>query len=102
MQSVELALYLPLRLVDPHGDVERFRAAAVAGAANRRGAEIVEADRDPHVGVGCADAVRRVEGDPAELRHVRLGPGMAGALLHDAVGAVEIAADIAARNAEHA
>ena len=75
-----------------------FAAAAVAGAADRRRAEIVEPDRDPHMGIGGADAVGGIEGDPAELGHEGLGPGVAGLLLDHAVVAMEIAADVARRD----
>ena len=75
-------------------------AAAIAGAAHRRRAEIVEPDRDADMGVGRADAVGRIERDPAEVGDIGLGPGVAGVLVGDAVGAVEIAADVAGRNAE--
>ena len=87
-------------LVDADGDRQRFAAAAVARAAHRRGAEIVEPDRDPHMGVGGANAVGRIEADPAEVRDIGLRPGVAGLLRGDAVGAVEMAADVARRNAE--
>src|SRR5215471_9873396 len=46
------ALNLPECLVDVHGDRQHLAAAAVPGAAHRRGAEVVEAGRDPHMGVG--------------------------------------------------
>ena len=89
-------------LVDAHRDIERLAAAAIAAAAHRRRAEIIEADRDAHMGVGRADAVGGVEGDPAEIGHESLGPGVAGLLLGHAVGAMEMAADIARRNGEAA
>ena len=50
------------------------------------------------MGLADADAVRRIEADPAEIGHLGLGPGMAGILVGDAVGAVEIAGDIAGRD----
>ena len=93
-------LRLAARLVDPDLHGQRLAAAAVARAAHRRGAEIIEADRDPHIGVGRADAVGRIEADPAEVATIGFGPGVAGVLLDHAVGAVEVAADIARRNAE--
>src|SRR5262245_55893031 len=82
-------------LLDPDLHGQRLVAAAVAGAAHRRRAQIVEADRDPHIGVGRAHAIGRIERDPAQIRHVGLGPGMARALIDHAVVAVQVAADIA-------
>ena len=49
-------------------DGQRLAGAAVARAADRRGAEIVEPDRDADIGLGRGDAVGRVEADPAEVR----------------------------------
>ena len=46
----------------------------IAGAAHRRGAEIIESDGDPHMRIGGADAVGRVEADPAEVARHRLPP----------------------------
>ena len=97
---IKLRLRLLARLVDLHGDLERLAAAAKAGAAHRRGAEIIEPDRHPHMGLGRADAVGGIEADPAEVLDMGLRPGVAGLLRGDAVGAVEMAADIARRNAE--
>src|SRR3954462_10900995 len=93
-------LALPLRALDPQLDVEALRPAARAAAANRRGAEVVEADRDPDIRRRGADAVRRVEADPAEVTRFGFGPGVACVLLDNAVGAAEIACDIAGRNAQ--
>src|ERR1051326_4853941 len=86
---------IPIRLAAPQsllrlaaslgygqGDAEQFAAAAIAAAADRCRAEVIEPDRDPHVRVGRRDAVRRVEAHPAELGHERLGPGVPGVLLH--------------------
>src|SRR5262245_2309936 len=95
-------LRLPRRLVDADLDRERLAGAAIARAAQGRRAEIVEAHRHPNVGVGGADAVRRIESHPAEGRHERLGPGVAGLLLVHAVLAVEIAAHVARRDGEAA
>ena len=96
----QLVLRLLARLVDMHRHFEGFAAAAEARAAHRRGAEVIEADRHPHMGFGGADAVGRVEADPAEMLDIGFGPGVAGVLRGDAVDAVEMAADIARRNAE--
>ncbi|KTT92403.1 hypothetical protein NS44R_14560, partial [Mammaliicoccus sciuri] len=67
--------------------------------ASRRGAEIVETDGDTGMGVGGADAVGGVEADPAEVGHEGLGPGVAGLLVHHAVGAQEVAGHEPRRNA---
>src|SRR5258707_14516636 len=99
--SLRLALPLtrPPGLFDLDRDRQRFRAAAVTGAAHRRGAEVVEPDRDTGMGVGGAEAVGGIEADPAEVRHVGFRPGMAGLLVHRAVGAQEVPGDEARRNA---
>src|SRR5262252_5862469 len=93
-------LHLALGLIDHQAHGERLAAAAVAGAAHRGGAQVVEADGDADMGVGGADSVRRVERDPAEVLDMGLGPGMAGLLVNDAVGPVEVARHITHRNAE--
>jgi len=63
---------------------EFLALAADTGAAHGCGGEGVEADRHPHMGGGGGNAVRGIEGDPAELRQIRLGPGMASLLRGDA------------------
>ena len=73
-------LRLLARLVDVHRHFEGFAAAAEAGAAHRRRAEIVQADGDAHMGLGGADAVGRVEADPAEVLDIGFDPGVAGVL----------------------
>src|SRR3984957_2059238 len=88
-------------LVDFDGDRQGLFAGAVAGAADRRGAESVKPDGDAHIGVGWADAVCNVEADPAEAGHMRLGPGVTAAFLLGA-GAAQIAGDIARRDAQAA
>ena len=93
-----LALALTANLADPHRDVERLAAAAKAGAADGRGAEIIQTDRDADMGVGRADAIGCVKGDPTEVRYVSLGPGVAGLLIGHTVVALEMAADVASRN----
>ena len=52
------------------------------------------------MGVGGANAVGRIEADPAEILDIGFRPGVAGLLRGDAVGAMEMAADIARRDAE--
>src|SRR6202158_790760 len=96
---LRLRLALPPGLIDLDRDRQRFHAAAIAGAAHRRGAEIVEADGDTGVRVGGADAVCRIEPDPAEIRHECLRPGVAGLLIDHTVGAQEMPGNEARRNA---
>src|SRR2546423_15544647 len=84
--------------MDVHGEL--LATTAEADAAQRSGPEIVEAHGYPYMGIGTADAIRRVEPDPAELRDECLRPGMAGFLLGDPVLAAEIPPDITRRNAE--
>src|SRR5712692_11333660 len=96
------ALRLPERLVDADLDRHRLARPAIAGAAQGSRAQIIEADGAPHMGVGGAEAIRRVEADPAELGHEGLGPSVAGVLLDHAVAAMEIAPHIARRDAEAA
>src|SRR5260370_18677716 len=91
-----LTLALAADLADAHRDIERLAAAAEAGAAHGSGSEIIQPDRDADMGVGRADAVRGIEGDPAEIRHVSLGPGVAGLLSGHPVVARERAAAVAA------
>ena len=55
--------------------LDRVLADAVGGADEAAVAG-VEADRDANVALVGAEAGGRVEGDPAEPRHVRLGPGV--------------------------
>src|SRR5262249_57070085 len=76
--------------------------AAIAGTSQRRSAEVVEPDRDTHMGIGGANPIRDVERHPAELGHVGFGPGVAGVLLADVVTVAEVAGDAAGRNAEAA
>src|SRR5665811_1888602 len=90
-----LILRLLARLVDMHCHLEGFAAAAKARAAHRRRAEIIQANRDPHMGFGGADPVGRVETDPAEVIDIGFNPGVAGVLLGDAIDAVEMPAHIA-------
>src|ERR1700694_3679228 len=94
-----LPLALPSGLIDLDLYRQRFHAAAIAGAAHRGGAEIVEADCDAGMGVGGANAVGRMEPAPAEIRHERLRPGVAGLLIDHAVGAQEMPSDETRGNA---
>src|SRR3954471_19237056 len=101
--TLRLRLALPLTrtpgLFDLDRDCQCFGAPAVAGAADGRGAEVVEADGDTGVGVGGAEAIGGIEADPAEVRHVGFRPGVAGLLLGGAVGAQEVPGDEPRRNA---
>src|SRR5262245_37254667 len=62
-------LHLLRRLVDAHLDGEHLASAAVARAAQRRRAKIVEPDSDPYVGVGRANSIGGIERHPAEIGH---------------------------------
>src|ERR1700704_3489410 len=75
------ALRLPGRLVDMDLYRECLARAAVSHAAQRGRPEVVQADRDPDMGVGGAEPVCPIECDPTQLWHVSLGPGVAGILL---------------------
>src|SRR5882757_6681751 len=86
---LRLRLALPAGLIDLDRYRQGFGAAAIAGAAHRRRAKIIQPDGDAGMRVSGADAVRRVEADPAEIRHEGFGPGMAGLLIDRAVGAQE-------------
>src|SRR5258708_6521046 len=90
----QLRLALPLTgpagLLDLDRHGQRLHPAAIAGAAHRCGAEIVEADGDAGMRVGGADAVRGIEPDPAEIGHEGFRPGVAGLLVDHAVGAQEM------------
>ena len=90
------------RLVDAHGHFQGFAAAAITRATDRRGAEVVEPDRDPHMGIGRANPVGRVKAYPAQVLDMGFSPGVASLLRSDAIRAVEVAADIARRNGKRA
>ena len=90
---------VPAGLIDLDGHRSVSIAAAIAGAAHRGGAEIVEPDGDAGMGVGGADAVGGIEADPAEIGHIGFRPGVAGLLVDHAVGAQEMAGDEARGNA---
>src|SRR3954470_11605431 len=96
--AADSALNLPGGLIDADLDRQGFFHPAVASAADGRCTEIVEADRDPDVGVGRADAVGRIERDPAEGRHEGLGPSVPGILLSDAVISAKVATHITGRD----
>ena len=96
--ALRLPLSRPPGLVDLDRNRQRLGAAAVAGAAHGGGAEIIEPDGDAGVGIGGADAVRRIEPDPAEAGHERLRPGVAGRLIDHAVGTQEMPGDKARRH----
>lgn len=89
-----------MRLVDAHGDSQRFAGTAKTRAAYGSGAEIIQTNRDPHMGVGDANTVGRVEADPAKVLDISFRPGVASVLCDNAVGAVEVASDVPCWNAE--
>src|SRR5712664_116194 len=99
VSRLRLPLALPSGLIDLDRYRQGFHAAAIAGAAHRRGTEIIEADGDAGMRVGGADAVCRIEPDPAEIRHERLRPGVAGLLIDHPVGAQEMSGNEARGNA---
>src|SRR5690242_4538051 len=106
MAELLLRLALPLAgtagLFDLDRDLERLRAAAIAGAAHRGGAEVIETHGDTGMGIGRADAVRGIEPDPAEIGYEGLRPGVPGSLMHHAVGAQEMPRHEARGNAARA
>src|SRR5512147_405773 len=75
-----LALRLVLRLLLRLADRDLYRQ--ILGPATRTcprdrgGVAIVQPAGDPDIGVVGRDAVGRVEGDPAEIAHPALGPGV--------------------------
>src|SRR5262245_9139035 len=101
-RNASSVLSLLRRLLDAHPDRERLAGAAVTRPTQGRCAQVIEPDSDPHMGVGGAKSVGRIESDPAELRDEGFRPGVAGLLLVHAVVAAEIAADIARGNTEAA
>src|SRR6266478_913865 len=96
---LRLPLPLPSDLVDLGRHRQGFGAAAIAGAAHWRRAEIIQPDGDAGMRVGGADAVCRIEADPAEIRHECFRPGVAGLLIDHAVGAQEMSGDETRRHA---
>ena len=83
--------------------VSSSAAATRACAGDRRGVAIVEPAGDADIGVVGADAVERIEGDPAEILDPGLRPGMApppGTCC--AVAAEQMAGNVARRDAEPA
>src|SRR5215510_3970151 len=101
-RNASSVLSLLRRLLDAHPDRERLAGAAVTRPTQGRCAQVIEPDSDPHMGVGGAKSVGRIESDPAELRDEGFRPGVAGLLLVHAVVAAEIAAEIARGNTEAA
>jgi hypothetical protein len=85
-----LVLTLPRSLIEVDIDRQRLPAAAIAHAANRRGAETIKADRHARMRIGCADAVDHVEGDPAEIGNESFSPGVAGVGRGSIIAAEEI------------
>ena len=95
-------LRLLARLIDAHSDRQRLPAATEARAAHRGGPEVVQTNRDPDMGIGSANAIRRVEADPTQVLDIGFSPGVPGLLGGHAVGAVKVASDIPRRDAEGA
>src|SRR5258708_5901969 len=80
-------------------DRERFAAAAIAGATNRGGAEVVEPDGQSNMVFGRGDAVGGIEADPPGAFDPCLRPRMSGALV-DVFGAKKVTADVACGDAQ--
>src|SRR3990172_9477399 len=59
------------RLFDLHRHLQCFTAATIAGTAHRRGAEIVEPHRHPHMGVGAVEMAADITRRDAELTRRR-------------------------------
>src|SRR4029077_18409380 len=87
-------------LVDTHSHRERFAAAAKTCAAYRSGAEIVQTDGNPHMGCGDANAIGRIEANPAQVLDIGLRPRVAGLLRVGDVGTVELSSDVSCRDVE--
>jgi hypothetical protein len=94
-----LRLALAAGLIHRHGNIHGFQPAPVARSTHRRGAEVIQPDGNPDMGVGGADSVGRIEADPAEVRNICLGPGVAGLLVDDAIGTEKMPGDKSRRNA---
>ena len=80
-----------LSLGDADLDRKFLVAAAQSLAGDRRRVAIIEAAGEPDIGVVGADAVRRIETDPADIGQEGLGPGVASLLPFGAVAAIEMA-----------
>src|SRR5262249_25459252 len=93
-QCASSILGLLRRLLDAVVDENPPAGAAVTRPAQGRRAQFIEPDGDPHVGVGSAKSIGRIEGDPTELGHKGFRPGVAGLLFAHLVIAAKIAADI--------
>src|SRR5262249_17316852 len=68
-------LLLMAGVIDRDGDSEPFVGAADLRTAHGRRAQIIQADGDADIGFGRADAVGRIEADPAEALHISFQPG---------------------------
>src|SRR2546425_8580610 len=86
--------------LDPHP--HRLLATARAYAAYRQAGRIVGADGQSNMALVHQAAMGDVHAEPEALRHVDadVGPGVARE--HRRLGRVEIAADVARRNAQRA
>src|SRR5208283_2741917 len=93
-------LRLEPRLLDPDRRLDRVLAGPVRGAHEGR-VLAVEADRHAHIALVGADAVGRVESDPAEFWRKSLGPGMRAGLAAVLVGC-PVAGDETRRKVEKA
>src|SRR5208337_3483696 len=73
--NTDSILRLLCRLGDADFHRQHFAPAPMSRTAQRGCPEIVQSDRDPHMSIGAADAIRCVESNPAKLRHARFRPG---------------------------
>src|SRR5229473_3246530 len=83
-----------------HFDMQRFVAAPGAHAAHRRRGEVVAADGEAAMALAREHAMRDVHAHPAFAFDPDVGPGMACGFL--VVSGIDVAADIARRNAPRA
>src|SRR5438270_1325577 len=95
-------LRLRRSLFDANGDGHRLALAAVLGASDGGGAEIIQPNGYAHVSLGPADTVCGIERRPSQVRDESFGPGVARFLTGDAVSAVEVPGDVTGWNAETA
>src|SRR4029453_14353363 len=89
-------------LIHSYRDRQSLPTAAKPRPPPGGGPKIVQADRNPDMGLEGANAVRRVEADPSQILYIGFSPGMPRLLGRDAVGAVKVPPDVARRHAENA
>src|SRR5581483_7832805 len=82
-------------------DLQGFIAAAEPDSADRAGLQVVAPDREPKVGRPGRPAVGDIEAAPSGAVDPGLGPRVGGDLRIGFGSGVEIAADVAGRDAEN-